>query len=509
LQTVNRGFSVLAALAACILLPASSFSQVIAAPEPPGALAASEGPLETDWAALEARLSESAGLPPEPRAVDAWKEETLRLLRAEPGRALESAAIEAFANRRGLPAESLARLEHALLSRPAPAALQPPAGPHWSDPWEALHDILGFDGSKSAAWRGETIETIRNEPGLPLEEALARAFAKTHPDSTLAEESVRDFFAGRPARIAGATAQQLRVFDDQVYAAAHDGLYVGRAGRWKKVLSTIGPVFSVAKMDRRLFAANGDGVWREEKDGGWNWDMRRLLPELKDVKTLAEVDGVPAAFASRGAFVRRFGIWWRAWGWPKGIKKVFQAQGRTYAFGEKSLYEKRWYGWRRLGPEYNVYWIVDDAFEAGGKLYAVAENTLHRIEGRNSVDVWKGRSSDYFVSLGGSPGRFSYSIDTDDYELHDWDGEGWLETGLHAVGAARVATDGGWIYLADIGGLFESPYRRSLELKSALERIPSRLAEFAEKPREAPPPSPLTSDDQGIVGKDGRAVFRP
>jgi hypothetical protein len=91
------------------ILPEAPLSEPIAAPDVPSAEA---------WPALDAWLSERIGIQPEPSSLAEWKDETTRILRAEPGRALESAVVEAYAKARKLRPEQVQLIDRALAGAP-------------------------------------------------------------------------------------------------------------------------------------------------------------------------------------------------------------------------------------------------------------------------------------------------------------------------------------------------------------------------------------------------------
>jgi hypothetical protein len=212
-----------------------------------------------------------------------------------------------------------------------------------SDPWTELASILGFETSNAPAWRRSTLDALRNDPALPIGDALAAALKAAYPGNPLAGEAGKELFAGRPATIVNGKVYAVQLIDGRVYVGTLDGAYVGQGGTWRRIAG-LPPTYSIAKLSGKIYAATAEGIFVEQ-NGTWKMDSPRTA------STLGEVGGRPFAYTSQGPFVKLWGKWRRAFGWPAYIQHVVRADGKTYGFdtsgGYKGikLFRWTWLGW--------------------------------------------------------------------------------------------------------------------------------------------------------------------
>jgi hypothetical protein len=379
---------------------------------------------------------------------------------------------------------------------PAPEAAKTPPTP--ADPWAELASVLGLDPARAPEWRRATAETLRHEPGLLLANALAESLGKTYPGSPFAGNVGESLFVrGEPVSVSGYRTFDVRESGGQLYFSSEGGLFRGRAGNWEQIFD--GPVRSSLMFGGDLFVSTfAHGLIRVAPDGTFVRELKNGYGQL-DV-----LDGELVLLTAGRPRIRRWGLWWRAWGWPDLIK-ILHADGRVFGFGDGKIYRRTWFGWIRVRPsEYMD--SFEDAFAAGDRLYLVMARTLYRLEGGQRVQVSKKRLSDYFAvgdqiyALGGI-GRFP------DRQLYRLEGSRWIGTGAFISKPKGGLRLDGLDYVASETGLYVWPLERGASFQSALSRMLDALAGDAGRLSPPAAPSAGVSVKDGSIVSRGRAIF--
>ncbi len=303
---------------------------------------------------------------------------------------------------------------------PVPAQGSEPAA-HcglWRSMEKGLSKVLGARNlpSRAEAWRGQSADILRNEPSLPVEAALLKAFARVHLLDPAPSQVLSRLLSGKASLVKEVPRTEIhRVvrIGDALYAATLKGLYSQGPTGWGKIASPWG-VKDIARYQGRLTLGTSHGLYAKE---GRSWKKVALSP----VTRLLEVkDGLHVATPS-GLF--KLG----QEGWDlegKSITALAEWDGSIYAGTEFNA-----------GPQEGLYLVkprprrllpheVYSLTAIGKRLFAGTAEGLYSFEGKTRSRDRRAPQALHVAEIGGSlyAGGFDgvYRKGEKDWRLLPW-----------------------------------------------------------------------------------------
>jgi hypothetical protein len=243
------------------------------------------------------------------------------------------------------------------VSVPAPAVEWPVL-----EQWISAGLELPVEPGRTQEWMESTQEILRSEPALPLEEAMARSFAKVHRLAAQPAERVRSMLSGRavdshPGREVTRLVRNRR----GLYAFSNQGLELFDGRAWTNVHPDVLEGYGVYQDGDILYVGDGTRAY--------------------------EVKGADAVLALKG--VRHFGPFFRHGG------TAYLATG-GFMGAESGLYENRGAGWTKSPGSVRM-GSTGRMEELDGKLYVGAEAGVFRKDGDDWTPVLVGEGAAHWM----------------------------------------------------------------------------------------------------------------
>jgi hypothetical protein len=402
------------------------------------------------------------------------------------------------------------RTEAPKTARPTPAPREETKAPAW----RRLAEAISLDPEQAEVWRQRTFDMMRNDPGLPIEEALLSTLPGAGERRTGTIENVI-YSKPLPLMVMAEQVHQIKVIDGALHVAAETGLSrLDNDGKWTHLF--LNAVRAVGKVGEKLYIGvdNGRGsIWSKDANRVSAWTKERRLSRYVLVEDFAQVDGRPLALfrklaktirgsANKLLFQGRLG-WSRPMFWGLGtVHQLFEGGGATYAVASNGLFRKGESGWERIWPDS----FIDSAAYADGRLYLTAHSIVFEL-----VDG----QLKHLAPLPAPEGPVERLVALNDRlyairsgHLYGWTGDRWESIvqlpnlkGAAALGNRIVLYDHDsvWIWSERAANYMSALKRRALEdlgvsLQAAQNEAP---AEPAKELRET----------EGRIEKAGRTIF--
>jgi hypothetical protein len=313
--------------------------------------------------------------------------------------------------------------------------------------WISTSLELPVEPGHTEAWAAATRETLLSEPSLPLEEALARSFAKVHKLPAERAEQVRSALAGRAVdSLPGREVARLKRNRQGLYSLSDRGLDHFDGKKWTNVDPDIREGYGLYGDDDVLYVGDGKRIY-----------------EVKGV----EAEPIQATFGVRhfGSFFRHEGTAYlgnggfmgggaglfenRGEGWVVSpgseilgsAGRVQEHEGKLYIGARNGVFRKDKEGWTPvLTGQGDAHWLI----EHDGKLYA---RTWGKVDDKDILRVFSIEGgvpkllfpeSDYVVQIDNAGGNLIALVSG---KLHQLLPSGWVPV-LEDAGAIRHSTIG-------------------------------------------------------------------
>lgn len=301
-------------------------------------------------------------------------------------------------------------------------------------------------------WKNETARTLRNNPALPMEQALAESFARTHrlPSAQSQEinslvQEIKFLLFGNLVRetIGQEALRAIFQFKGETYGQAFGGFYHKKNGRWELLskdcyhyLWTPEKLYAVS--GGKLYANKGDGFKQEAQDLeniyqilGWNGKLYARtgsglyvqegnrweplgLSNLEEVYQVAPLGEKLYVAERAGLHVKEKNRWTVEFPDVGAIYQIKEIKGKLYIASGNGLYVNRGDVWERELPG-----DVRQIIEFEGKLYAATGWGIEEKEG----DKWRTAEFSGEVQRFIQAGDYLYAVAHD--SLYVKKGESW------------------------------------------------------------------------------------
>lgn len=242
--------------------------------------------------------------------------------------------------------EGLSRLALSLgnlnLGFGAPAEEAGKRGSSAENVWPALERWAGkntglIQPGRAEEWKRETAEILRNNPSMPMEEALAEALKKIHRLDQEKNRQISLLFSGEPGSILKLARHnwidRLGSFQGDLYFLTENRLYVQRNGRWVSFAPPEATVHYVEKLNGKIYIAANLGLYALE-DGKWKKELNGEFYQF------AFLDGRLYALSPNALYIQYQGSWQERADIPfKGLfYHISIKDGKIFVAGEDGLY---------------------------------------------------------------------------------------------------------------------------------------------------------------------------